>query len=106
MQVPVLQVDGFIRLSHNCLYQHRYSATLADGEKFSYTDRIQYYGTQSVQRSATFRGATHTNFVWQLTSTSGPSKPFTNYWFLGSTFDNGAVAIHEYISVFCYRGCS
>jgi len=59
MQVPVLQVDGFIRLSHNCLYQHRYSATLADGEKFSYTDRIQYYGTQVLpaQRHVSRRNA-------------------------------------------------
>ena len=92
--------------SHRCLLQHCYNATLDDGETFSYTDGIQYYGTQSFIGSVTFRGQTYSDFQGTVTATTGPQRAYTNYWSLAGTFNNGADIIQETIAVTCYRGCS
>lgn len=70
------------------------NAALNDGETFSFTDTLQYYGTYSILGKLTFRAIGY--------SMSGQASGYQTI----DLSNAQGFAVHEDYAVHCYRGCS
>jgi len=71
------------------------NAPVSDGETFSFSDTLKYYGSYSIAGTLTFRGIGY--------ALSGTSSGYQTIDL--SANDAGPFAVHEDFAIHCFRGC-
>jgi hypothetical protein len=84
----------FTQVTHPCSVTGCTNAQLSDGETFSFTDTLQYYGVYPILGTLQFRGVKY--------AMSGQASGYETI----DLSNSQGFAVHEAFSVRCYRGCS